>query len=281
MKKVMKKRVKRFGGEDGSFVEDEFGPTLNRSSNNNKLSEPISEAVKTSLVDGDDLEAIRPKSRMADAEQRDLRVYKPRLDIQSASYQGDDYPNIRAGDAENEPAAPAKAPKAASVKADPEKAKAIAKAKFLKDQLPAASTSSAKKSDNLAVQARADAALKRRIAQTKAQEAGGMEYHPELYLNPGRIGTKAVMEAAQALARGKGAAKAAFERVEPYMESTAPYLKEIGNSALKLGREFPKLGMKRGGTVKKMSSGGSTSKSSASSRGDGIASKGKTRGRIC
>jgi len=88
------------------------------------------------------------------------------------------------------------------------------------------------------------------------------------------------MEAAQALARGKGA-KAAFERVELYMESVAPYLKEIGNSALKLGREFPKLGMKRGGAVKKMSSGGSTSKSSASSRGDGIASKGKTRGRIC
>lgn len=38
--------------------------------------------------------------------------------------------------------------------------------------------------------------------------------------------------------------------------------------------------MRRGGAVK-MASGGSTSKSSASSRGDGIASKGKTRGRIC
>lgn len=37
-------------------------------------------------------------------------------------------------------------------------------------------------------------------------------------------------------------------------------------------------GMKRGGKVKKMASGGSVS---ASSRGDGIASKGKTRGRMC
>jgi len=37
--------------------------------------------------------------------------------------------------------------------------------------------------------------------------------------------------------------------------------------------------LKRGGAVKKMASGGMTS--SASSRGDGIASKGKTRGKIC
>ena len=37
--------------------------------------------------------------------------------------------------------------------------------------------------------------------------------------------------------------------------------------------------MKRGGSVKKMASGGSTS--SASSRGDGIAQRGKTRGKLC
>jgi hypothetical protein len=37
------------------------------------------------------------------------------------------------------------------------------------------------------------------------------------------------------------------------------------------------LGMKRGGAVKKMASGGMT----ASRRGDGIASRGKTRGKIC
>jgi hypothetical protein len=38
-------------------------------------------------------------------------------------------------------------------------------------------------------------------------------------------------------------------------------------------------GMKRGGKIKKMASGGSVSK--ASSRGDGIATKGKTRGKMC
>jgi hypothetical protein len=39
------------------------------------------------------------------------------------------------------------------------------------------------------------------------------------------------------------------------------------------------FGMKKGGTIKKMASGGMTS--SASKRADGIASKGKTRGKLC
>jgi hypothetical protein len=51
------------------------------------------------------------------------------------------------------------------------------------------------------------------------------------------------------------------------------------------GSEFS-LGMKKGGSVKKMAKGGMTSKPSksvytASSRADGIATKGKTRGKIC
>lgn len=49
-----------------------------------------------------------------------------------------------------------------------------------------------------------------------------------------------------------------------------------------IGTEPLKLGMKRGGAVKKMAKGGMTSKpiSKASSRGDGIATKGKTKGRF-
>jgi hypothetical protein len=39
------------------------------------------------------------------------------------------------------------------------------------------------------------------------------------------------------------------------------------------------FGMKKGGAVKKMASGGSVS--SASKRADGIAVKGKTRGKMC
>jgi hypothetical protein len=51
-------------------------------------------------------------------------------------------------------------------------------------------------------------------------------------------------------------------------KSTAPFLKEIGNEPLKLG-------MKGGGSVKKMASGGMVG--SASKRADGIAQRGKTK----
>jgi hypothetical protein len=244
MKKITKKRVKRF--ESGGPAEDEFGPTGNNSPDVDQTDEAATTARIKSMADR------VAKGLAAKQEAGTERGMSP--DFKRPEFvEGRDYT-----------VAPS------PVKAAPKKVAA-----------PKAIDTS---SDKLAVQARADAALKRRIAQTKAQEAGGMEYHPELYLNPGRIGTKAVMEAAQALARGKGAAKAAFERVEPYMESAAPYLKELPGRAkqLLLGEKPNFIMMKKGGAVKKMSSGGSTSKStSASSRGDGIVSRGKTRGKIC
>jgi len=254
MKKVMKKRVKRFAGEDGSFVEDEFGlisPTGSGKSSDSTANND--DAAETTVAD-------RNTQGLAATEQGLSPNFKRPEFVENRDYT----------------IAPSPA-KAVAKKADIEKVKADQK----KSATPKVSDTS---SDSLAMKSRADAALKRRIAQTKAQEAGGMEYHPELYLNPGRLGTKAVMEAAQTLARGKGAAKAAFERVEPYyMEQVAPYLKELPGRAkqLLLGEKPNFIMMKRGGAVKKMSSGGSTPKSSASSRGDGIASKGKTRGKIC
>jgi hypothetical protein len=51
-------------------------------------------------------------------------------------------------------------------------------------------------------------------------------------------------------------------------KSTAPFMKEIGNEPLKLG-------MNRGGSVKKMASGGLTG--NASKRADGIAQRGRTK----
>jgi hypothetical protein len=270
MKKIMKKRVKRFEG--GGSAEDEFGPISPTGSGRSSDGADIYAAARKRDEDKANSDAYEAKIQelSKDSGSESSGFYSPRLNLSNRPDLSDQYT-----------IAPSPA-KTVAKKVDIEKVKAAKKAASAKDQLAAAATPSARQSDNLAVQARADAALRRRIAQTKAQEAGGMESHPELYLNPGRIGTRGIMEAAQALARGKGAARSVAERVEPYMESAAPYLKEIGHSALKLGREFPKLGMKRGGAVKKMSSGGSTFKStSASSRGDGIASRGKTRGKIC
>ncbi len=70
-------------------------------------------------------------------------------------------------------------------------------------------------------------------------------------------------------------------------QSEAPYLQELGYTPSKIGNEPLKLGMKKGGDVKKpmkkpvakYASGGSVSP--ASRRGDGIATKGKTRGKMC
>jgi hypothetical protein len=61
-------------------------------------------------------------------------------------------------------------------------------------------------------------------------------------------------------------------------ESTRKVLSGLGYSVDEAGRPY-RPGMKKGGVVK-MAKGGLTS-SSASKRADGIAQKGKTRGKIC
>lgn len=124
-------------------------------------------------------------------------------------------------------------------------------------------------------------AARREFAKNTQNEALE-DVHPEMMLTPG-TGIKSIAQMARNLASGKGAAQAA-ERIEPYFEKAAPYLQELPNRATKLLEGYrPNFTMmKKGGTVKKMASGGSTSKvSSASKRGDGIASRGKTRGKFC
>ena len=86
----------------------------------------------------------------------------------------------------------------------------------------------------------------------------------------GFSGLKTVAALAKGLANRKGAA-AAGQKFKDYITP------EIGYEPLKLGSEALKL-RKNGGAIK-MAKGGVT-RSSASSRGDGIASKGKTRGRL-
>jgi hypothetical protein len=84
--------------------------------------------------------------------------------------------------------------------------------------------------------------------------------------------------AARAAAREEGMAA---ENAQRYgLDPKAPgYEAAAGAVRKNLGEDNFSLGMKRGGKVKAFASGGSVS--SASSRGDGIASRGKTRGKIC
>ena len=75
----------------------------------------------------------------------------------------------------------------------------------------------------------------------------------------------------------KGVLKKGLTRLmKPRMKTYSP--SEFEAMTPKIGRENLKLGMKKGGSVKKMASGGKVS--SASKRADGCAIKGKTRGRM-
>jgi hypothetical protein len=95
----------------------------------------------------------------------------------------------------------------------------------------------------------------------------------------GGLGLRAMKMLAQGLA-GRQAAKEAAKTMGRRMEKDiTPRPPQLTNEPLKIGRESLKLGMKKGGAVKKMASGGSVS--SASKRADGIAQRGKTKGRIC
>lgn len=96
--------------------------------------------------------------------------------------------------------------------------------------------------------------------------------HPESYFMPGPLG------ALSKLATAKRISKIAPElnTVRAPMQKALEY---AGSKAKQLTNEPLKLGMRKGGSVKKMASGGKTS--SASSRGDGIAQRGKTKGRMC
>ena len=91
----------------------------------------------------------------------------------------------------------------------------------------------------------------------------------------GGPGLKAVQKGAQALAAREAAKQVVKKRVEPSfrpIKDITPGPEKISMAPRRIGNEPPKLGMKKGGVVKKFT---------ASSRADGIAQRGKTRGRIC
>jgi hypothetical protein len=74
--------------------------------------------------------------------------------------------------------------------------------------------------------------------------------------------------------------QALMDKVKAVGSSVADYVENFETPAERSSRERKETsGMKHGGAVKKMASGGSVS--SASKRADGIATKGKTRGRMC
>ena len=98
-----------------------------------------------------------------------------------------------------------------------------------------------------------------------------------------RPASQAQLKALAAIARATGnTSGVANNRVVTAAEAArkiAEYAKKIGNTALSVGDSFKKEKYKaKGGAIQSYAKGGSVS---ASSRGDGIAQRGKTRGRVC
>jgi hypothetical protein len=96
--------------------------------------------------------------------------------------------------------------------------------------------------------------------------------------------TGAALKLLQGAAKNLAAknAKPVMEKVEPYLSKMWRGERDITPGAAQIARDVPrlaseklKLGMKKGGAVKS-----SSKQSSASSRGDGIAQRGKTRGKM-
>jgi len=111
-----------------------------------------------------------------------------------------------------------------------------------------------------------------------AKEQALQTVSPETALIGGG-GLRAMKMLAEGLAARQAAKEAAKTMGRRMEKDITPRPPQLTNEPLKIGRESLKLGMKKGGAVKKMASGGSVS--SASKRADGIAQRGKTRGRIC
>jgi hypothetical protein len=124
--------------------------------------------------------------------------------------------------------------------------------------------------------------------------------HPELLLNPGRAVLSAVARPLESADKVRSAVTAGANAVKnsapakAFREAkftkaaskdaddiaAAGQAKETAEAVSRANKFLPDeaFSFKRGGAVKKMASGGSVS---ASRRGDGIAQRGKTRGRMC
>jgi hypothetical protein len=112
----------------------------------------------------------------------------------------------------------------------------------------------------------------------KTFEFGGKKYTTQLKEEASapvkapssEAGPSATPSAGSQMGPGSSATKSESPRFKSPIVKFFEDVRERGN------KDLAERGMKKGGKVKKMASGGS-----ASSRADGIASKGKTRGKMC
>lgn len=121
---------------------------------------------------------------------------------------------------------------------------------------------------------------KARRKKMESDQALQKVYPEEMLVGQAGVGLKGIAALAKRLASRKAKTeptRAAIKELGRPSPSTAPYLQELGYTPKQLGNSQPRIGMKKGGIAK---GGSENHSSSASNRGDGIAQRGKTRGKM-
>ena len=272
----MKRKVKRYSGEDKSFVEDyeTLGKRAGRKENEDFTEDYATLLKRSALKDTDQkdtdyakdsISEITAKSDIARAARMDKNperiVSKKELEKSGLSLR--DFLNRerglkRRGNVDEDETAAERRMSAIGDKWREDKK--------AKQAVPAAT--------------KEEMDRRKKMERDQALET----VNPEMAIIGGPS-LRVLKTAAEALAARQAAKKVGQQmgkRIEPHfspIKDITPRAEQIGQAPRKIGYEPKKIGMKKGGAVKKMASGGKTS--SASSRGDGIAQRGKTKGRIC
>lgn len=273
----MKKKVKRY--QEGGILRDRYGnPVRSGSGEVVRTRFPdrtYNEEAPASMIESSDYSGKRMKS----PEVEKTTEIGVKEEVEAPRRQISDYirTSPRAEPAEEGPTlAEKKAQRDAERRDAQRRAAARQKAEADRAAKAAEQTKSAREMGAGYAKAAEDTEKKRQARMAKEQALETVSPESSLI---GGFGLRAMKMLAEGLAGRqalKEASKAMGKRMEKDITPRAP---QLTNEPLKIGREPLKLGMKKGGAVKKMASGGSVS--SASKRADGIAQRGKTRGRIC
>jgi hypothetical protein len=260
---MRKRKIKRYNGEEDSLVEDyaSLGKRATKSSNDEydevgAISRGLKgvEAAKYGIAS----KAKQEAPEMSAAEEKDLSPSNFKQAFAEARKAGDKTFEFRGKKYTTE---------MAKSKADEDEVKAERRMTAIGDKWR-----EDKKAREAAAVPKASASeMERRKKMEKEQALETVA--PEMNLIGGP-GLKALQKGAQALAAKEAVKQTVKKRVEPSfrpIKDITPGPEKVGMAPRRIGYEPPKLGMKKGGAVKT---------ATASKRADGIAQRGKTRGRM-
>lgn len=268
---MRKRKIKRYNGEEESFVE------VSEVEEPNIKTRGLS---KSETGEGLDVEGMKTKMQIASgkpAEEDGMRPGrnlaledggKPAYSYSRAQTEAKDEARRIKAEIERKKAAQ----KAKQTSKDEDERTAERRMKLKGEEYTARKIGAGYAKAASSVPSASPAEMERRKRMEKEQALETVSPETALIGGPG---LKAVQKGAQALAAREAAKQVVKKRVDPSfrpIKDITPGPEKISMAPRRIGNEPLKLGMKKGGVVKKFT---------ASSRADGIAQRGKTRGRIC